>query len=87
MSIKFKVIFSSGNVQFVEYLFNSWNDFVFDMLHYNQEGAKIDSKTVLHIQVKKAIRNLVERGRKNGATITISERNYKAETEKTIILI
>lgn len=86
MSIKFKVIFSSGNVQFVEYLFNSWNDFVFDMLHYNQEGAKIDSKTVLHIQVRKAIRNLIERGRKNGATITVNERSYKRGME-TIILI
>lgn len=86
MSIKFKVIFSNGNVQFVEYLFNSFTDYVFDMLHYNEQGARIDSKTVLHIQVKKAIRNLIERGRKNGATITISERSCKKGME-TIILI
>lgn len=86
MEIKFKVIFSNGNVQFVEYLFNSFNDYVFDMLHYNEQGFKIDSKTVLHIQVKKAIRNLIERGRKNGATIIVNERSCKKGIE-TIILI
>ena len=86
MVIKFKVIFSNGNIQLVEYRFNSFSDCVFDMLHYNEQGDRIDSKTVLHIQVKKAIRNLIERGRKNGATITINERDYKKGME-TIILI
>lgn len=73
--IKFKVIFENGNVTFVEYLFDNWNDFIFDMLHYNEEGARIDSKTVVRFSVRKAIRNLVTRGKKNNAKITIVERN------------
>lgn len=75
MKIKFKVIFSNGNVTFIEYIFDSWNDFIFDMLHYNQDGARIDSKTVANFSVRKAIRNLVTRGKKNNAIITITERN------------
>ena len=73
--IKFKVIFKNGNVTFVEYLFDNWNDFIFDMLHYNQYGARIDSKTVANFSVRKAIRNLVTRGKNNKAIITIVERN------------
>lgn len=56
-------------------MFDDWNDFHFDMLHYNKEGARIDSKTVYNFSVRKAIKNLVNRGRKNGATIKITERN------------
>jgi len=73
--IKFKVIFENGNVTFIEYLFDNWNDFIFDMLHYNEKGARIDSKTVVRFSVRKAIRNLVTRGKKNNAKITIVERN------------
>jgi len=75
MKIKFKVIFSNGSITFVEYIFDGWNDFIFDMLHYNQDGALIDSKTVVNFSVRKAIRNLVTRGKKNNATFKIVERN------------
>ncbi len=77
MKIKFKVIFENGSVTFVEYIFDNWNDFIFDMLHYNQDGALIDSKTVANFSVRKAIKNLVTRGKKNNATFKIVERFSK----------
>lgn len=87
MRIKFKVVFSNGNVSFIEYLFRSWNDCVFDMLHYNDNGDRIDSKTVVNIQVRKAIRNLVERGTKNGAKINIVERELTEPNEVNVIIV
>jgi hypothetical protein len=75
MGIKFKVIFNDGRITFVEYLFPSWRTFNFDLLHYNQDDVRIDSKTVCNFSVRKAIRNLVTRAKQNNATIKIVERD------------
>lgn len=87
MSIKFKVIFSTGNFHFVEYIFDKWNNIVFDMIHYNEQGSQIDSKTVVNITPRKAMKQLIVRGRLNGAEIKIVERNSSIKREELNILI
>ena len=75
MGIKFQVNFNDGRITFVEYLFPSWRTFNFDLLHYNQDGVRIDNKFVGNFSVRKAIRNLVNNAKKNNATIKIVERD------------
>jgi hypothetical protein len=58
----------------VEYEFPSWESLFFDMLHYDMNGTKIDSKRVAYLSVRKAIRNLVTRAKQNNAKVQIVKR-------------
>ena len=75
MSIKFKILYPDQSTRFVEYVFNNFKSFDFDMVHYDGDNNKITIRPAFNHQIRKVLRNLVRNANKNNAIVKIVERN------------
>ncbi len=77
--ITYKVTFAGGHASYVEYIFNDFKSYAFDMVHYNDPEFKIidQKRVIIKKTVKQVMKDLIRNASKNGATVTIIKRQTK----------